>query len=85
MNDNLSLKMAVDVHYRTEGARAAGVIFSDWDAPEVDRVVTAEVSEFADYQPGEFYRRELPPILALLEKVDPSPAYVVVDGYVYLG
>jgi hypothetical protein len=35
------------------------------------------------YEPGQFYRRELPYVLALLESLESSPA-VVVDGFVWL-
>ena len=37
-----------------------------------------------DYQPGEFYRRELPCIQAVLEKLKQPPTCIVVDGYVWL-
>ena len=84
MCDNPSLKIAVDVHYRAEEARAAGVLFHAWDAPGPAWNVSVEVSGTDSYQPGEFFRRELPPIMALLDKVDPLPDVIVVDGYVCL-
>lgn len=77
--------LAVDVHYQAEKATAAGVLFEQWDTRQPERRITAEVSEFEGYQPGEFYRRELPPILGLLDEVDPLPSHIVVDGYVTLG
>jgi deoxyribonuclease V len=75
----------VDVDYRDAEAVAACVVFRDWaDAlgtrEEVERVAPVE-----PYQPGQFYRRELPCLLAVLGKVrDPLEA-VLVDGYVWLG
>ncbi|MGC9399238.1 MAG: endonuclease V [Anaerolineae bacterium] len=77
--------LAVDVAYRKGEARAAGVLFHTWDACETSRVAFARCAEVAAYVPGQFYKRELPPILALLEQFEEIPAYVLVDGYVYLG
>src|SRR5262249_19721463 len=42
------------------------------------------LDEVAPYQPGEFYRRELPCVLAVLER-GPAAEVIVVDGYVWLG
>lgn len=77
--------LVVDVHYDEKNAKVAGVLFEKWHARQAERLIAKEVSEFGGYRPGEFYRRELPPILALLEEVDPLPSYIVVDGYVTLG
>jgi deoxyribonuclease V len=77
---------AFDVCYpRGGGASAAAVLFRDFK----DAVPTAEYTQMlpdvADYLPGEFYRRELPGILALLAKVKESLDQVIIDGYVKLG
>lgn len=48
-------------------------------------MLVARIDEVAPYQPGAFYRRELPCILALVGELDRFPDYIVVDGYVYLG
>jgi deoxyribonuclease V len=82
--------LAVDVDYRANGAFAAGVLFDDWSASTALREVTLPVPSVAEYEPGQFYRRELPCVLALLDALDQStatssPAIVVVDGYVRLG
>ncbi len=37
------------------------------------------------YAPGEFYRRELPLLLAALKRLDAAPDVVLIDGYVWLG
>ena len=39
--------------------------------------------EAADYHPGEFYKRELPVLLALLDGSD-APDLIIIDGYVHL-
>ena len=79
-----ALVACVDVDYRDTIAVAAGVWLRGWAAfePEVEVVTTLE--EVAPYQPGEFYRRELPCVLAVLER-GPAADVVVVDGYVWLG
>jgi deoxyribonuclease V len=77
--------LAVDVHYPQEGARVAGVTFADWQACKPEQEWVTRVSSVAGYEPGQFYRRELPCILELLKHVHPLPECIVIDGYVYLG
>jgi deoxyribonuclease V len=74
----------VDVDYRDHEAVVACVLFRAWTdaasaAEEVERLAQVE-----PYQPGQFYRRELPCLLAVLRKVPAPPEAVVVDGYVWL-
>lgn len=75
---------AVDVDYRDSIAIAAGVWFRGWLASEAECEAVATFREVAPYQPGEFYRRELPCLLGLLAR-GPAAGVVVVDGYVWLG
>ncbi|MDV6373240.1 endonuclease V [Deinococcus arenicola] len=79
--------ICTDVDYRPDGtARAAGVLFQDWtDATPADELVVS-IPEVEPYQPGAFYRRELPCLLALLEQAAQAHALdaVVIDGYVTL-
>jgi len=78
--------LAVDVDYReNHKASVAGVLFSSWQDREPKEVVSTIVEEVAKYQSGQFYKRELPCILALLEKIDVELSCIVVDGYVFLG
>jgi deoxyribonuclease V len=76
---------AFDVQYLEEGCTAAAVLFSQYS----DAAPTAEYTHFlsgaADYIPGEFYRRELPGILSLLEQISDVPDEMIIDGYVMLG
>lgn len=77
--------LAVDVDYRNDQAIVAGVSFNQWsdDKPVQEWVI--QVSNPAAYESGQFYRRELPCILALLKQIDAVPEVIVIDGYVYLG
>jgi deoxyribonuclease V len=75
---------AVDVHYdetRRRG-RAAAVIFGAWEDGESVGEYVAEVENVADYVPGEFYRRELPCLMAVIGKIGLKVDLAVVDGYV---
>lgn len=75
----------VDVDYRGTEALAACVVFRAWSdavgvAERIERVV-----EVAPYEPGAFYRRELPCLLSVLQTIEEPLETVVVDGYVWLG
>lgn len=75
---------AVDVHYPAgSGARAAVVVSRDaaFSSVTAERVVVVE--EVAAYRAGEFYRRELPPVRAVLAGVR-GLGLLVIDGYVDL-
>ena len=76
----------VDVHYDAVGtvARAAVVTFDAWTAatPTARRNVMVEHVE--PYEPGAFYRRELPCVRAALAALDAQPEIVIVDGHVWL-
>jgi deoxyribonuclease V len=60
------------------------VAFEAWPFPAPTRVVTSHCGPAADYEPGHFYRRELPCLLALLDELGGLPRCIVVDGYVFL-
>jgi deoxyribonuclease V len=75
---------AVDVHYPDDGgARAALVVADDIRLTHVRQEQVAWQATVEAYHPGRFYRRELPPIAAVLattERLD----LLVIDGYVDL-
>lgn len=75
----------VDVDYRDVGAVAACVCFEKWSdgTPALESAI--EISDVEPYEPGQFYRRELPCILAVLKSLPDSPQVVIIDGYVWLG
>jgi deoxyribonuclease V len=75
---------AVDVHYPPSGgARAALVLAPDAGFTTITSDKTVLIDRAAKYQPGEFYRRELPPIRAVLKDVDDLDL-LIIDGYVTL-
>jgi deoxyribonuclease V len=75
----------VDVDYREAGAIAACVCFQSWsdDTPASESVIP--ISDVEPYQSGQFYRRELPGVLAVLKSLPDLPQVIVLDGYVWLG
>lgn len=79
------MKIAIDVYYIADRAKTVGVIFKNWyDAEPLETVVSYTDSPL-DYEPGNFYKRELPCIENLLKQVDLTKLdAIVVDGYVYL-
>ena len=78
------MKAALDVAYRADLAIASCVVFEDWeDSTPVDSVQAVTWNPPA-YQPGRFYRRELPCLLEVLKKADMTFDTLVIDGYVHL-
>jgi len=74
----------VDVDYQPAGVTTACVGFDAWtDAIAKLELVVRSTGAAAPYQPGAFYERELPYLLAALERM-PVLDVIVVDGYVWL-
>ena len=76
---------AIDVDYRKNGAKIAGVLFEIWESEDVVEKYTLFTDHVAEYVPGHFYKRELPCIMSLLEHIPSSITCIVIDGYVHLG
>lgn len=88
--DGVSLIFTVDVQYQEQTATAAGLLFPHWDKADIAHTLTKEITAIAPYEPGFFYKRELPCILSLLEDVAihhpiAQLEAIVVDGFVTLG
>lgn len=73
---------ATDVQYLPTGpARAALVLAGDAAFSRITAEETVLVPEVAPYEPGEFFRRELPPLRAVLAAALPKVGLLIVDGY----
>lgn len=77
--------LAFDTYYFDDKAKTVCLAFEDWK----DKKPTHEYQEItegvAPYEPGSFYKRELPCILSLINSIDTDEVwYIVVDGFVYL-
>ena len=77
--------LAIDVHYSNTSATAGGVLFNDWPDANPSKVFTCQLENVAFYEAGNFYKRELPCILALIDRYALKVKWIVIDGYVYLG
>jgi deoxyribonuclease V len=78
--------VALDVAYSQSQGYAVAVAFPDWASDTVSAVHTATIEQVPAYEPGAFYKRELPCLLAVLAQVPlPEVSCLVVDGYVTLG
>jgi deoxyribonuclease V len=76
----------LDVTYALDAAGVACLLADTWTAAtpamEISRCLTCAPAE---YVPGEFYKRELPLLLAVINDVALRPSMLVIDGYVWLG
>ena len=75
----------VDVDYRDACAIAACVLVNDWTDAEPELEIVESIAHVEDYVPGQFYKRELPCLLAVLAKSPHLIETIVIDGYVWLG
>jgi deoxyribonuclease V len=74
----------LDAAYSPSAASAACAIVPAWDAAAPVQVLTWRQGAAAAYEPGAFYKRELPLLLAVLGQVKGKLGAVVIDGYVWL-
>ena len=79
------MKLCIDVDYREDHALAAGILFREWADESPVRELVERIDGIMAYVPGEFYRRELPCLLAVLARAGEAIDLVVIDGYVWLG
>jgi deoxyribonuclease V len=79
------MKLCLDVGYHDDEVVTACVGFTDWPnaSPVLERVLRSRVSPPA-YQSGQFFRRELPFLLDVLQRVAGTPELVIIDGHVWL-
>ncbi len=77
--------LAIDVYYTSNGiANAVGVLFN-WDDEEPQQTIQTQLEGIAPYEPGAFYKRELPCLLSVINKVDVTTLEtIIIDGYLYV-
>jgi len=77
--------VAVDVYYKETKAKTVSIEFENWEDEVPGKINILELEEFAEYITGEFYKRELPCIIKVLEMSDLSQTEaIIIDGYVVL-
>src|SRR6185436_14639613 len=83
--------LAADVDYPRVGppsARAAAVVFDGWGAQKSMWEGVLSIDRVEPYEPGAFFKRELPCLLALVRLAHEAgidPDVLVVDGYARFG
>ncbi len=74
----------LDVQYSGKSARSGLVLIKHWTDSQPASTFTRTFSDCTDYQPGQFYKRELPVLLDILEHSPLLFQTVIVDAHVYL-
>jgi deoxyribonuclease V len=78
------MKVCIDLDYKVDKAQAAGLVFENWEDEKPLKIYTAVIENIIEYIPGEFYKREMPCILAVLALVSEPIAMIIIDGFVWL-
>lgn len=73
----------LDVHYQGDTAYAAAVVADNWIVAKPTLAKVMRVDHVAAYEPGNFYKRELPCLLAVL-LILPAMEHLMIDGNVWL-
>ncbi|MEN2399011.1 endonuclease V [Flavobacterium sp. MC2016-06] len=77
--------LAFDTYYFEDKAKTVCLEFKEWNEDKDFKIHSEIIENVEEYIPGEFYRRELPCILSLLDKIElANVEAIVVDGFVYL-
>lgn len=77
--------LAFDTYYFDGKARTVCVSFENWTDSIPVGIEFEIINEISEYQPGEFYKRELPCILSLLKRYKLNEVeLIIVDSYVIL-
>lgn len=77
--------LAFDSYYFENKAKTVCLQFADWN-DKIPAQIFSEIKEDVnEYESGAFYKRELPCILSLLNKINlDEVTIIIVDGFVYL-
>ncbi len=75
----------LDTDYRDDKAQCACVVLEDWTDTKPFKLYRVEVDPVAPYEPGAFFKRELPGLLKVLSLVAEPLDFIVIDGFVLLG
>ena len=77
--------LAFDTAYSGDRAKTVCIAFHSWSDQAPTSIHSETIEGVADYEPGQFYKRELPCILSLLKTVpQENVKAIIVDGFVVL-
>ena len=68
---------AFDTYYYEDFAKTVCIAFEDWSSEQENEIFNEKTKITADYESGAFYKRELPCILSLLEKIQLKPNDII--------
>ena len=89
----MASKVYIDVYYyidpktNKEYARTVAGLFKSYQDPKFEKIVITRTDDIAEYEPGNFYKRELPPILDVLKEIKRlgyNLKTIIVDGFVHM-
>lgn len=81
------MNLAFDTYYFEDKAKTVCLTFQDWTDTIPTNVYEEVIEGVAEYEPGLFYKRELPCILSLLDKIQKEIKTIntiIIDGFVIL-
>ena len=76
--------LIVDVYYKKDKACVCAIEIESFENERIKNRYISSCKDFNKYEPGKFYKRELPCILQILNRYKLNPKIVIIDGYVYL-
>ncbi len=77
--------LTFDTYYFDNKAKTVCVSFENWSDNIPAQIYSETIEGIADYEPGAFYKRELPCILSLIKQIDLNQVnYIIVDSFVVL-
>lgn len=77
--------LLLDAAYSDAAVAAAGILMPRWDAEAPTSVWSKRIDEMPRaYEPGQFYKRELPILMSLIDDCPLPVSEIVIDGYVWL-
>lgn len=75
-----------DTYYFDDYAQTSCIGIESWESEKADFELTESIDEISDYESGSFYKRELPCLISILDKIELNPEkdILVIDGFVVL-
>ena len=74
----------LDVFYAGSAATAACILFDGWTATAPAEELVRHFTDVAEYESGNFYKRELPCLIGTIDSLSRRPQTIIIDGYVWL-
>ncbi len=77
--------LAFDTYYFENKAKTVCVSFENWTDEQPTQIYSEVIEGVPDYEPGAFYKRELPCIMSLLKNINLNEvSCIIVDSFVLL-